>query len=188
MRGFRKLTESLYDESTLCGFQKKNVCPKVHLSCHSFPCRPAAAPSGVPQFCFPCSWPRASLPVECSGRRAPHLGEQHHKAAAVGELKVLGVEVMQSGDVALNQVLLLIVQLIQICGYTTCYHEEEDPAFYSSTLILPYLVWRKGENTKANMLSPRKLNEVLFFLLFGKDPQSVKCLLAIYREVDHECS
>lgn len=95
---------------------------------------------------------------------------------------------MQSGDVALNQVLLLIVQLIQICGYTTCYHEEEDPAFYSSTLFLPYLVWRKRENTKANMLSPRKLNEVLFFLLFGEDPQSVKYLLAIYREVDHECS
>lgn len=33
----------------------------------------------------------------------------------VGELQVSGVEVMEGSDVALDQVLLLIVQLVQIC-------------------------------------------------------------------------
>lgn len=47
---------------------------------------------------------------------APYLGEEHHKTAVVGEVQVLGVELMESGDVTLDELLLLIVQLVQVCG------------------------------------------------------------------------
>lgn len=34
----------------------------------------------------------------------------------VGEVQVLGVELMESRDVTLDELLLLIVQLVQVCG------------------------------------------------------------------------
>lgn len=38
-----------------------------------------------------------------------HLGKEHHKAAVVRELQVLGVELMERRDVALDEILLLVV-------------------------------------------------------------------------------
>lgn len=39
----------------------------------------------------------------------PYLGEEHHEAAVVGEVQVLGVELMEGRNVTLNEFLLLIV-------------------------------------------------------------------------------
>lgn len=47
---------------------------------------------------------------------APYLGKEHNKTVVVGEVQVLGIELMESGDVTLDELLLLIVQLVQVCG------------------------------------------------------------------------
>lgn len=39
----------------------------------------------------------------------PYLGEEHHETAVVREFQVLGVELMESLDVTLDEVLLLII-------------------------------------------------------------------------------
>lgn len=46
----------------------------------------------------------------------PYLCKEYYEAAVVREVEVHGVELMESSNVILNQILLLIVQLIQICG------------------------------------------------------------------------
>lgn len=51
-------------------------------------------------------------------RPRPYLCKERYQALVAGELEVLGVEVMESRNVTLNQLLLLIVQFIQICGGT----------------------------------------------------------------------
>lgn len=38
-----------------------------------------------------------------------HLREENHQALVVGEFEVLGVKVMESRNVTLNQILLLVV-------------------------------------------------------------------------------
>lgn len=41
--------------------------------------------------------------------RSPHLCKERHQALVVRELEVLGVKMMESRDVTLNQILLLVV-------------------------------------------------------------------------------
>ena len=39
----------------------------------------------------------------------PYLGEEHHETAVVREFQVLGVELVESGDVTLDEIFLLVV-------------------------------------------------------------------------------
>lgn len=64
------------------------------------------------------------------GRWHSHLGEELHEAAVVGELQVSGVELMESSNVTLDQVLLLVVQLVQICEKQSVSTETLGPSCY----------------------------------------------------------
>ena len=65
----------------------------------------------------------------------PHLGEEHHEAAVVGELQVSGVELMEGSDVTLDQVLLLVVQLVQICEKQSVSTDTPGPSCYKQKAV-----------------------------------------------------
>lgn len=70
--------------------------------------------SGCHQFDFR-SPPRTACGAGGSDEGGPdrtlhsHLREENHQALVVGEFEVLGVKVMESRNVTLNQILLLVV-------------------------------------------------------------------------------